>query len=133
MAFDFSFDFDHKLVYVAASAKIDLASGVEAMRVLLSDNRFEKDMRILVDLREVDYALSAEEVIKLLPSPVWRAIIDGHQIAVVAGKPVQFGMANVLARKTGDAVTMQPFYTVEEAMGWLRIGPDSEIQLRVAG
>ena len=121
MPFDFSFDFANQAAYVTATGTTDFTECLEAMVTLISDRRFSGHMRILVDLRNVDYAVSAEEVSKLVESPVWRAIIDGHQIAVVAGKAVQFGMTNVLAYKSEGTVMMEPFYSLEEALNWLGI------------
>jgi hypothetical protein len=121
MAFDFSFDLDNRLVYIKASVSIDFVSITEAMKALLSDDRFSKDMRILVDIRDVDYVISEPEILTLLHSPIWRAIIDGHKVATVAGKPAQFGMANVLARRTGDAAGIETFYSIEEALSWLGV------------
>jgi len=121
VAWDFSFDLDNNLVYIKASVSIDFASVLEALKTLSSDNRLSKDMRILADIRDVDYALSGPEISTLLQESVWRAIVNGHKLAIVAGKPVQFGMANVLARKTGDTAAVQPFYNIEEALMWLGV------------
>jgi hypothetical protein len=122
MAFDFSFDFDTRTAYVKASADVDLGSSLEAMKTLLSNDEFGKDMGILVDIRDVDYAPSLAEVFNILQSPVWRTIVGAHRIAVVAGKPVQFGMTNVLARRSGDAAKIEPFYRLDEAIKWLASG-----------
>jgi hypothetical protein len=127
MAFDFSFNSNNQTVYIKASVDIDLGSCLGAMKTLLSEDRFSKDMGILVDIRDVDYAPSLAEVFNILQSPVWRAIVGEHRIAVVAGKPVQFGMTNVLARRSGDATNMEPFYKLEDAVRWLAGGQLDEI------
>jgi hypothetical protein len=129
MAFDFSFDCNKQTVYIKASVDIDFGSTLEAMKTLLSDDQFSKDMGILVDIRDVDYAPSLAEVFKILQSPLWRAIVGEHRIAVVAGKPVQFGMTNVLARRSGDAANMEPFYKLEDAVRWLACGHVDDIGL----
>ncbi len=120
MAFDFSFDPDNRLVCMRASISIDLASTLEAMQALLSDARFEKGMKILTDLRDVVYAPTLQEVIALLQSPAWHSIVRGHKLAIVAGRPVQFVMANVLARVTWDSTAIEPFYSLDDARDWLR-------------
>jgi hypothetical protein len=122
MAFDFSFDSNNRTVYVKASVDIDLSSSLEAMKTLLSDDQLSKGVGILVDIRDVDYAPSLAEVFNILQSPVWRAIVGRHRIAVVAGRPVQFGMTNVLARRSGEAANIEPFYRLEEAARWLNGG-----------
>jgi len=128
MAFDFSFDLNNRTVYLKASAVIDLSSSFEAMKTLLSDDQFSEDMGILVDIRDVDYAPSLAEVFNILQSPLWRAIVGGgHRIAVVAGKPVQFGMTNVLARRSGEAAKIEPFYRLDEAARWLASGHLDEV------
>jgi len=120
MAFDFSFDLDNNLVYIKASVSIDFVSITEAMNAL-SDDRFSKDMRILVDIRVVDYVISEPEILTLLHSPIWKAIIGGHKVATVARKPAQFGMASVLARRTADPAGIETFYGIEEALTWLGV------------
>jgi hypothetical protein len=124
VAFDFSFNLDNSLVYIRASAGIDFASSVEAMETLLSDQRFSRQTKMLVDIRDVDSVISVPEVLRLLASSVWHSVIDSHRLAIVAGKPVQFGMANVLARRTGDIAEIQPFYSLEEALSWLGDGEE---------
>ena len=119
MAFDFSFELDHNLVFIKASVNIDFVSSTQAMQALLSDQRFSKHMGILVDIRDVDYVISGPEIERLLHSPTWLAIIDGHKVATVAGKPAQYGMATVLARRTGDTAAIETFYDIEEARSWL--------------
>jgi hypothetical protein len=90
MAFEFSFDPDNNLVYIKASISIDFVSITEAMKALLSDQRLGKQMGILVDIRDVNYVISEPEILTLLSSPIWRAMIDGHKVATVAGKPAHF-------------------------------------------
>ena len=120
MSFNLMFEKDSSLVYIKALRDIDLSSGARLLSRLASDDRSQNGFGILFDATEICYVPSREEVDALSRSDAWRKIIERYRVAIVVSKPIQYGVANILARKSeSSGGLVERFYNVDNARAWL--------------
>lgn len=93
------------------------------LREALGDPRWRAGMNILADFTDLDLSsLSAKDIQHLASMhEVYREQLDSPAVAVVAGRPVNFGLVRMWEAIVEGRVDLRtrPFYTVNEAEAWI--------------
>ena len=119
-------------MYIRISGELNITLVAGVLRRLVSDFQRERCSGILFDAADSDYVPSKEEVDIISTSQAWQNILKRYCVAIVVSKPVQYGIANVLARKSeSHGGRVERFYDLESALRWLeRIAEDNARKLR---
>ena len=126
MSFKLEFERDSQLIYIQAHDNIDLNSILAGLTRLESEGRSENGLGIIFDATQNDHVPNRQDVDVFSTSEAWRKVIERYAVAIVVSKPIQFGIANVLARKS-EAIggRVERFYSVDSARAWLeKIGAE---------
>jgi len=117
-------DAEARLVRIDASGLVtleDLLGGIEPM---LGDPSFEAGMGQLIDLRSAhDTSLTHGEMRRLIEVLNAEPRIHGSPVAVVATRPVLFGVARMyeaLVEQSSSPPPIRVFDEMADALAWLR-------------
>ena len=120
MAFLLEFERETELICVKVSGEIDPRSLARALQELESDGLSQPGRGIIFDARENQYVPSSQEVYLLCTSDEWWALLHRYDIAIVVSSSIQFGIANIIARRSESiGGRVERFYNVDDARCWL--------------
>jgi hypothetical protein len=104
------------------------AEGLDAwVQEVLSDRRYRRGMGVLVDHRALDWTTMTTQDLRRRAGLFSRddARIGPTRAALVAGRPVDYGLMRMVAAYLGEraAFHAEIFYSFDEAREWLRLDP----------
>ena len=123
-----SYKIEGNLLYFYFEGATDTPEILEAFESAFRDPALGKECLLLVDVSgSTSLQDRSSASIRMLAENIarWADRVSG-KLAVVVGKPVQYGimrMASVYASSFG--LDIRPFETKEEALRWLGLPPDS--------
>lgn len=117
MAFDLSIDPDRRLATVTHYGHSDKPECLTVLDQLAADRRITPDFGILIDLRQIAYTPTFDELRQLTHHLSAKL---RNRVAFLAATPLQYG----IARQSGTMSQMrgaqvETFYQLEEAVAWL--------------
>jgi hypothetical protein len=118
--FTYAIDRDRWLVTVTVAGPWDLACALASMRAIRADPLFRPADRVLVDLRDADYAPTAAEVRALAALQAMPAGYLRHRVALLVARPPlarAMALRARLCRSRGAAC--RAFRSPAEALTWL--------------
>jgi hypothetical protein len=111
------------LLTIEASGVADAASIKSSVKKMAGDPALRSSACTLCDFRKLDLSrLTGSDVQQIydVHAPLSRKVAD-KPIAVVVSRSIDFGMARMWEAFAGEVyASHKVFYTIEEAMGWLR-------------
>jgi hypothetical protein len=122
---------DINLLVIKYVGETTIAQIAEMLGELIRDPHYSRSLNILSDLRELTSSYTYKEmhaVVDGFPDP--GELVGTTKSAVVVSKEVTYGMGRIWASITEDktVATAQVFRNMEEALEWLGLPPDVEIE-----
>jgi hypothetical protein len=122
---EFRIDFGGELqdVTITTWGRADLAGFERFNEALVSDPRYRPGMTILVDHSQLDASTLSPAEVEAVGNVVARLAdrIGPSLVAIVSGDRVTFGQAGIsVAHAPPERIRVGVFYTLDEALGWLR-------------
>jgi len=126
MPYEYEVDSRQRLVYVRGWGPMDLEETLRAPERLAEHPDFRPDFGIVVDLRDLDYAPRAADVIAVARNMVRLRGLFKHRIAIIVPAPLH------LAAELGAAIAaaggfpeLRIFDSPDQAQGWVLAGAGS--------
>jgi hypothetical protein len=127
----YKIDKDLGLLVIKYEGKTTIAQIAEMLARIIKDPDYSRGLNILSDLRELTSSYTYEQmhsVVDGFPDP--GELVSTTKSAVVVSKEVTYGMGRIWASITEDrtVATAQVFRNMDDALKWLGLPPDVEIE-----
>ncbi|WP_020472758.1 hypothetical protein [Zavarzinella formosa] len=120
MPFQLTFDPEHRLATITGSGPADAAAIRGILLQVVADPEFKFGYRVLLDARSLDYTPTPEETRAFVEFHMSIEALRNSKVAVVVGKLVDFGMANMFAALCDlEDAPVQSFQSIIAAKEWL--------------
>jgi hypothetical protein len=122
---------EHGLLVIKCAGEVTVVQLAEPLISVLRDPDYSLGMNILTDLRGLTSSFSYQELHELVDGLNYRdEIVRKAKSAILVSKDVTYGIGRVWASITEhkNFAETQVFWTLEEALEWLGLPPDAEIE-----
>ena len=124
MSYTYTVQIDLNLVLVQLQGDMTYLQEVEAISVVLLDDRIRKNVRILVDRTQAPIIANPEKVNQFVEVVAKsRKDIGRPKIAIVVADEVDYGMTRLLELQSNtlDSHDIRVFFEIDYALKWLDI------------
>jgi len=122
---------DIGLLVIKYVGEITITELAEMLESILRDPDYSRSLNIFSDLRELTSSFSYQDmqaVVEKFPDP--GELVGKTKSAILVAKEITYGMSRIWASITDNRTVAkaQVFWTREEALEWLGLPPDTEIE-----